>query len=421
MRRSRSSLLFAAILFCVAEAPRGDLLDVRPAVHVQRVLNPVSDVSVYPNGQILADGRFHLATGDTSEFLTRFNPDGTVDLAFTQTVERLFDVRRRRPGVFAASVDRHGGVELAWAARNENQNLVFSDLARLTRAGLLDPSFGTNGAFGPGSQILWMRQAGGGRLLIGGRMNHRLGDEVGVIYRIEKNGAVDPTFRSDIPLDDDAVAQAAAILPDGRIVVGIGHRKRSLGASPEARETIALLSPTGKKSASFGRAVRPWNGHPVLAIAVQRDGKILAGGVGLLIRLDQTGRLDGSFARQTDRFSTGRSDPWAIRRIVPQDDGKILVGGDFQSYQGRPAGMLVRLNADGSLDELFQGNLGRGFSSDDIDHRGIFSIAVQTDGKILAAGTFVSLNGNDAPYLARLNPDGSRDPFPRLVLTGLAP
>lgn len=90
-----------------------------------------------------------------------------------------------------------------------------------------------------------------------------------------------------------------------------------------------------------------------------------------------------------------------VRRIVVQPDGKILVAGEFTQFNGQNFKYLVRLNANGSLDETF--NTGSGFNG------AIGDIALQSNGKIIVGGSFSSFNGTSAQYLLRLNADGSRD------------
>src|SRR5438445_7404149 len=98
-----------------------------------------------------------------------------------------------------------------------------------------------------------------------------------------------------------------------------------------------------------------------------------------------------------------------VRVVVVQPDGKILIGGDFTtlSPNGGAAvtrNRIARLNPDGTLDTAFDPN------ANDI----VSSIAVQTDGKILASGAFTTLSPNGGAAvtrnrIARLNPDGTLD------------
>lgn len=92
-----------------------------------------------------------------------------------------------------------------------------------------------------------------------------------------------------------------------------------------------------------------------------------------------------------------------IRTIAVQADGKVLVGGNFTSLNATVRNYLVRFNANGTLDTAFYANLGTGFDND------VYTIAVQSDGKILVGGGFSDLNGNVRNGLVRLNANGTED------------
>jgi uncharacterized delta-60 repeat protein len=80
--------------------------------------------------------------------------------------------------------------------------------------------------------------------------------------------------------------------------------------------------------------------------------------------------------------------------ITVQGDGKILLGGDFPSFNGTPQLDILRLNADGSIDTSFDAEAGGFF---------VAAIAIRPDGKILVGGRF----GQSG--IALLNSDGTRD------------
>ena len=145
----------------------------------------------------------------------------------------------------------------------------------------------------------------------------------------------------------------------------------------------------------------------VYSILVQPDGKILVGGNfttlngvsrNRTLRLNSNGTEDTAFyANMGTGFNT------TIRELALQSDGKILVGGTFSLLNGATRNELVRINSNGTEDTAFYANLGTGFDNT------VYSVAVQSDGKILASGQFSSLNGATRSRTLRLNADGTED------------
>ena len=72
--------------------------------------------------------------------------------------------------------------------------------------------------------------------------------------------------------------------------------------------------------------------------------------------------------------------------LAVQDDGKILVGGEFTTLGGQARNYIGRLNADGTLDSGFKPGA----------NGAVYSLAVQADGKILVGGSFTTLAGQTA-------------------------
>ena len=73
-----------------------------------------------------------------------------------------------------------------------------------------------------------------------------------------------------------------------------------------------------------------------------------------------------------------------VHVVVPQTDGKILVGGEFIQFNGQTVNRITRLNSDGTMDPGF--SAAAGFNST------VEAIAVQTDGKIPVGGQFSLAN-----------------------------
>jgi uncharacterized delta-60 repeat protein len=111
-----------------------------------------------------------------------------------------------------------------------------------------------------------------------------------------------------------------------------------------------------------------------------------------IIRLNSDGSKDTSFVIGTG-FNTG-----GVYSIAVQTNGKILVGGSFTSYNGVESNKIIQLNSDGSKDTSFV--IGTGFNTT------VNSIVLQSDGKILLGGVFISYNGVASNRIIRLKSDG---------------
>lgn len=99
----------------------------------------------------------------------------------------------------------------------------------------------------------------------------------------------------------------------------------------------------------------------------------------------------------------GTTNAGTINAIQPLPNGQILVGGSFSHFDRVARRLLVRLNADGSVDGTF--HQGSGFEGDSI-----YGLALGAGGKIYAGGKFSKFNGSSRNVgLVRLNADGSLD------------
>lgn len=169
----------------------------------------------------------------------------------------------------------------------------------------------------------------------------------------------------------------------------------------------AAAAASGDLDAPFMTTVGGGFSKPINAVALQADGKILAGGnqgafqgsgSEVLWRLKSDGSLDSAIAG----FTTTSGVP-EVDEIVVQADGKILVGGVFDHFDGVARGGILRLKTDGTLDTGFAP---AGLSG---TTRYVQDIELQGDGKVLIAGGFSLVNGAGRAGLARLNADGTLD------------
>lgn len=119
------------------------------------------------------------------------------------------------------------------------------------------------------------------------------------------------------------------------------------------------------------------------------------------ISYSQAGTNDNTFNTTDVGNGMGDGPNDKVLCSAKQTDGKILIGGSFTIYNGTPINYIARLNVDGTLDNSF--NVGTGTNND------VKTIAIQNDGKILIGGSFTTFNGLNAQHITRLNTDGSKD------------
>jgi len=124
-----------------------------------------------------------------------------------------------------------------------------------------------------------------------------------------------------------------------------------------------------------------------------------------LVRLNvgQAGIADGTVDTAFDAGIArhpGAANPPYVGAVHVQDDGKIILGGSFDLVGGTPRANLVRLNADGTVDNTFVAEA----------NGAVHSVAQQVDGKILIGGEFTQLNNSIlCSRIARLHSDGTVD------------
>ncbi|HMS42734.1 MAG TPA: delta-60 repeat domain-containing protein, partial [Pyrinomonadaceae bacterium] len=191
-----------------------------------------------------------------------------------------------------------------------------------------------------------------------------------------------------------------AVQPDGKILIGGDFY--AVNGMP--RRALARLNADGSLDTTFQANVQ----GIVYSISVQPDGKIFVGGT-VLLNLSTRQRLNffrlNANGTSDDAFNAGEGiTGGTVYAIVPQPDGKILVGGDFDGINGSFRSGILRINADGSWDSAFSGQV-----YGDSFNEGIYGMALQEDGKIVIAGDFNNVNNTQRVGIARLNSDGTLD------------
>lgn len=215
-------------------------------------------------------------------------------------------------------------------------------------------------------------------------------------------GGIDSSFKpgsgNSAGFDFDVLA--VALQSDGKIIAGGAFTQDG----HTSRNGIARLNPDGTLDTGFDPGTGANN--TVQALALQPDGKVVIAGRFTVVngaahnyvaRLNANGSVDGSFNPQASDLAVA---------VAVQPDGRILLGGAFTTISGVPCNYVARLNTDGSVDS--------GFNPTTIADNTTFkpslqSLALQSDGKVVIGGQFTDVGGVSRNRIARLNTDGSLD------------
>ena len=293
-------------------------------------------------------------------------------------------------------------------------------------SGDLDPSFGMGGVvrtdfFGLTDEVRAIAiQADNKVVAVGAVITPTSGASFG-LARYDPNGSLDLTFGSGGKVTTDLggtqeAAEDVAIQPDGKIVVA-GHTGAPY-SSDSSDFVVARYIPNGGLDPTFGvggvvRTHFAGFSDAALAIALQPDGKIVAAGAGVennepgggvfnysaMARYNTDGSLDQTFG-SGGKVRTGGA---GIVDLALQQDGKIVAAAGFTF-------LLYRFNTNGSPDS----NFGSGGHVDNSAIPGALltslGVAIQTDGKIVCAGGARTPSSSTLDFgLVRFNTGGSLD------------
>ncbi|TAL03355.1 MAG: hypothetical protein EPO07_06315, partial [Verrucomicrobia bacterium] len=235
-----------------------------------------------------------------------------------------------------------------------------------------------------------------GRILLGGDFTSVNGTNRNRLARLNSDGSLDTGF--DPRTGANGPVWTVGVQSDGKILVG-GPFTTFNGVS---RNGLTRLASTGAADDAFAPGAGVTNGY-LNTLAIQSNGRILIGGAFTnyagtartnIARLTSSGSLDAT-------FNPGAGPDGEVTALALQSDGRIIVGGFFENFDGVSRKHLARLNTNGTLDVTF--NLTNQPSEV------VQSVQVLGDDRILIAGDFLKLGGLDWNYVARLNTNGAVD------------
>jgi uncharacterized delta-60 repeat protein len=350
-----------------------------------------SDVKILAGGSFTAlapDG----GTSLVRNYIARLEIDGRLD--------RTLDLGIAGGYVGATAVQPDGKILIGGSFSNI-LGVARTNLARLNTDGTLDMAFNPN----PNYDVYSIAVQANGKVLAGGDFTTIGGAVRKYIARLDATNGVADSFN---PNDANGEVDSIAVQADGQIIT-CGYFTTIGG---QTRTNLARLDATTGLADSFD----PNPSDSVVSIAVQTDGKILAGGCFYVASLwaNSIGGASRNFIARLDP-TTGLADSFDpsansyVSSIAVQADGQILVAGDFHganSIGGQTRNHIARLDGTtGAADPFFNPNA----------NSNVLSIVVQADGKILAGGDFSganSIGGQTRNFIARLDATtGAADSF----------
>jgi uncharacterized delta-60 repeat protein len=231
-----------------------------------------------------------------------------------------------------------------------------------------------------------------------------------------QNGSLDQSFGNagvvitDLGQEDNAWSMA--IQPDGKIVVG-GITYISGGVISDF--ALVRYNTNGTLDNTFGNngivITDVFDKDYAYSLKIQLDGKILLAGYIInkdfaIVRYNTNGTLDNTFGNGGILISDLPGTNGYSRSVALQTDGKIVLAGSIQNFS-YPDIVVIRYNTDGSFDNSF-GN--GGIQTTDIagDEDIVFTLGLQTDGKIIVSGTS-KIGATNPVTVLRYNTDGNLD------------
>ena len=318
------------------------------------------------DGKVIAGGAFTNYSGSTSTRLVRINTNGTLDATFNVgtagATNLIQDLALQTDGKIIV-----GGQFTTYSGSSTST----TRLMRLNTNGTLDLTYNTG--VGLNSYTLTVLPTADGKVLALGVFTTYSGSTVNYITRTNANGTRDTTFNTGTGFN--SFGYTAVTQSDGKYIVG-GSFSTYSGSS--ANRGIARLNTDGTLDLTFNDGAG-FN-QLVSAVAMQSDGKIIAGGnfttysgssINRIARLNSNGTLDTTF-----NVGTGIDTQVATNGITVDADGIIYCVGNFTTYSGSAVQGIVAINPNGTINQTFYSGLtasfngtGRGFTINETAYR----------------------------------------------------
>jgi len=341
----------------------------------------ISDIEMLPDGKFVAAGNFFYVNGVGYGGIVRFLADGTVD----QTFATFFQAQFASSPISDIEILPNGKIVIVGNITfSANPNTTYC-VARLNANGTIDNTF-TPVSINDNYPTV-VKALPNGQIIVAGQFTQLNGTPRNVIARINTNGTLDNSFAPNINAQTSPSITDLSIRPDGKILVS-GFFQTVSGTS---RNNLALLNQDGTLDTNFTANTS----STVVSIEQTSDGSILIAGSFNTVNGTPRNRVAKLLANgQLDTtFNVDSNSLFPISDINTLPNGTIILAG--QGNYANAATNLVSLNANGSV-QSFLPNV-QGF--DNV----IEDLEIQNDGKIIVGGQFSKVGNLPRYGLARLN------------------
>lgn len=347
-------------------------------------------VAVQTNGQILIGGLFRSVGGVTRTNVARLNPNGSLDASFNGGTVADY----AGSYVSAIEVQPDGKILLGGSFASSTFATPYN-IARLNTNGTPDAGFDVN--LYVDNAVNVVRVLTNGQIVIGGAFVYVDGLLRRSVARLNANGTLDSSFDACVAASSGAGATGLSVLSNGQLLVS-GTFSFSTGTS---RDGVARLNSNGDLDNTYAAPLDVDLTGSAYSLICRSNGTALLGGsFGAfhgtpgrgLVQVTTNGIPDSGFT-----VGSGINAGGTNFAMLLQPDGKVIIGGDFTNYNGVARSRVARINSDGSLDPLFSAGSGA--------NDAVSAFALQSDGKILVAGKFSSVNGVSRIGIVRLKGD----------------
>jgi uncharacterized delta-60 repeat protein len=384
------------------------------------------DIAIQPDGKIVVVGSTSPIGPVSNILVIRYNPNGTLDTTFDGDGKVITAIGTKRDYGQSVVIQPDGKIVVAGAT----EGAIHYDFAivRYNANGSLDTTFDGDGkvvtSISDRSDFAYevALQADGKIVAAGDAENAPSVNDMFALARYNADGSLDSTFDGDgklttffrdTPRSDSAYG--LLIQPDGKIVAA---GQSYSGFNVDYDFALARYNPNGSLDTTFdtdGKVTTPvsttTSPDGTYDIALQPDGKIVAVGSAyaspnnddsVVVRYNANGSLDTTFDTDGKVYFSFGTLTEGLAAVGIQADGKIVAAGS-RNNGSSPAGatgdvVVARLNANGSLDTTFDGD-GKVATPVLNGYAGAFAVAIQPNGKIVAAGYASPVDSGDSEVM----------------------